>query len=402
MKPGLLIAVALGLLALAQGLGQAPRTSQSTPRPESGRTSAQTNKGEGVRPDYVGDQACAACHGEKVNSFHRTAHFLTSREPSADAILGNFTPGANVLKTANAQLSYRMDRKEDGFFETAVDGTAPDTEEQRERIDLVIGSGGKGQTYGFWNGDQLFQLPVSYWDDLGWVNSPGYRDGVADFERPVVARCLECHGTYFESAAPPPNRYRKTGYVVGMTCEKCHRPGREHVEHERTKTAAPAESGILNPAKFSRERQVDLCAWCHAGHGIPLAKSFSYVPGKPIAGYFEFPKQDPGAQLDVHGNQVELLKRSRCFQASAMTCITCHDVHAVQHDPAVFSQRCLGCHKPGTAAFPKDHTAASNCIDCHMPKQDTNLIVFSWNGKRMKPQVRNHWIKVYPGKAQAH
>ena len=41
------------------------------------------------------------------------------------------------------------------------------------------------------------------------------------------------------------------------------------------------------------------------------------------------------------------------------------------------------------------HQADSNCIDCHMPKQDTNLIVFDWKGNKRKPQVRNHWIRVY-------
>jgi len=73
----------------------------------------------------------------------------------------------------------RTDGKEPDFFQTAVAGTPPETTSHAERIALVIGSGGKGQTYLYWNGDQLFQLPVSYWVDLGWINSPGYRDGVA-------------------------------------------------------------------------------------------------------------------------------------------------------------------------------------------------------------------------------
>ncbi|MGA8489533.1 MAG: hypothetical protein WB711_03865 [Terriglobales bacterium] len=30
-----------------------------------------------------------------------------------------------------------------------------------------------------------------------------------------------------------------------------------------------------------------------------------------------------------------------------------------------------------------------------MPKQKTNLIVFNWNGRKVSPEVRNHWIKVY-------
>src|SRR2546422_8885079 len=86
---------------------------------------------------------------------------------------------------------------------------------------FVIGSGGKGQTYLFWKADQLFQLPISYWRELGqWVNSPGYRDGVANFGRPIIARCLECHASYFESLPPPDNRYSKTGFVLGITCEK--------------------------------------------------------------------------------------------------------------------------------------------------------------------------------------
>jgi hypothetical protein len=30
-----------------------------------------------------------------------------------------------------------------------------------------------------------------------------------------------------------------------------------------------------------------------------------------------------------------------------------------------------------------------------MPKQETNLIVFNFAGKQVRPQMRNHWIKVY-------
>jgi len=141
---------------------------------------------------------------------------------------------------------------------------------------------------------------------------------------------------------------------------------------------------------------MDLCAWCHAGHGSPLVPTFSYLPGEPLEKYLKVPQPDPAAPLDVHGSQVEMLERSRCFQQSAMTCLTCHDVHTVQRDLAEFSQHCLSCHKPGSAMFPKQgHPVASNCIDCHMPLQETNLIVFDQNGKKSKPKVRNHWIKVY-------
>src|ERR1700690_147607 len=228
------------------------------------------------RSNYVGDDACRACHATQVDSFHQTAHFLTSATPTEKSILGKFTPGDNILKTVNPNLYFRMDATQGGFFQTAVAGTNPRT----ERFAVVVGSGEKGQTYLFWDGDQLFQLPVSYWTDLGWVNSPGYRDGTADFERPIIPRCLECHATYFQALPPPSNRYSNTAFSLGIQCEKCHGPGREHVEQEKSKPhSSPA---ILNPARFSRDRQLDQCAWCHAGHGRQLLPSFSYLSGEPL------------------------------------------------------------------------------------------------------------------------
>jgi len=348
-----------------------------------------------AREGYLGDNACQSCHAAQFDSFHKTAHSLTSTVPDQNSILGKFTAGDNILKTSNPNLYFQMDARQGGFFQTSVAGAPPHTNSRTERFALVVGSGDKGQTYLFWDEDQLFQLPVSYWAELGWVNSPGYRDGFADFERAIIPRCLECHATYFEALPPPSNRYNTSGFTLGIQCEKCHGPGREHVALEKTKPG-PDTAHILNPAAFSRDRQMDLCAWCHAGHGQPLQPAFSYLPGNPLDKYIHFPPADPNTALDVHGNQLELLKRSRCFLSSNMTCLTCHNVHVAQHNLAEFSQRCLNCHKPGSATFAKaDHPVTTNCIDCHMLKQETNLIVFDFAGKRVKPEVRNHWIKVY-------
>ncbi|MGB7600627.1 MAG: multiheme c-type cytochrome [Candidatus Sulfotelmatobacter sp.] len=370
--------------------------SQTSVAPSStARSSPRVTKPE-VMPGYVGDTACQSCHSNKVETFHRTSHYLTSRLPEKDSILGSFAADANVMKTSNPELFFRMEQKGNDFFQTAVEGTDPFVTTRSERFAFVVGSGGKGQTYLFWKGDDLFQFPVSYWSELGWVNSPGYRDGTANFSRPIIPRCLECHGTYFEQIPPPSNRYSKTGFIVGITCEKCHGPGREHVQTFAAKSPTGASSAIINPAQFSRERQMDLCAWCHAGAGSSIQPAFSYVPGEALDKYLALPQPDPSAPVDVHGSQVEMLERSQCFQKSAMTCLTCHDVHTVQHDLSEFSQRCLSCHKPGSAMFPKrGHQVASDCIGCHMPLQETNLIVFDQNGKKARPKVRNHWIKVY-------
>jgi hypothetical protein len=350
---------------------------------------------------YAGDEKCGSCHKDKLQSFQQTAHHNTSSFPDAHSILGNFAQGQNIVKTSNPDLFFQMDQKPDGFFETAIQGMAPYTTERKERIGVVVGSGGKGQTYLFWKDDALFQLPISYWRQLGWVNSPGYRDGTANFDRPIIPRCLECHATYAESNPPSANRYIKDSLLPGITCEKCHGPGLEHVQNQTSSTRGKTVPAILNPGKFGRDRQLDLCGWCHAGAGEPVKPTFSYLPNQPLHDYLKLPEPAPDEVVDVHGGQVELLKRSRCFQSSEMTCTTCHDVHAVQNDSSAFSQRCLSCHKTGTARFPKaDHKAESDCVDCHMPAQPTSLIVFDSNGKKSTPLVRTHWIKVYAAAAE--
>lgn len=389
VKPTVTIAILLVLGARAQNRPAAaptPSLSQSVPsadQPPNGRN------------NYAGDDTCAGCHQERAGSYHRTAHYLTSRLPSKDSILGDFSPARNLLKTKNPNLYFRMEARSDGFFQTAVQGIEPYTSTRSERFGLVVGSGGKGQTFLFWKGELLFQLPISYWREVGWVNSPGYTDGVAYFDRPVNPRCLECHGTQFESLSPPPNRYRRTGFILGITCEKCHGPGQRHAQSYASKSAnVPSAAGILDPARFSRQQQMDLCAWCHAGQGLSLVPSFSYLPGEPLEKYVELSQPDPDAVIDVHGSQIELLEKSRCFQSSTMTCLTCHDVHAPEKAPAAFSEYCLGCHKLETHPA-LGQPIAEHCVDCHMPKQQTGLIVFDWQGRKISPEVRNHWIKVY-------
>jgi hypothetical protein len=295
-----------------------------------------------------------------------------------------------------------MDAKDGRFYETALWGIPPDTTPQTEPIDMVIGSGRKGQSYLYWKGDRLLQLPVSYWVELGrWVNSPGYEDGYADFARPVPPRCLECHGSYAESlpGPPPANHYEQKTMILGISCERCHGPGSAHTIRHQSGSAPVSEEAIVNPTKLSRERQVDICAQCHAGMRYPIAPAFSYVPGEPLDEYLDPDHSNPDSQVDVHGGQVALLKKSRCYQSSpAMTCSTCHNVHQPQRDASAFSAYCLKCHKvEACGIFARAGSQISNrCIDCHMPVQESKAIFTDSNGKRISARVRNHWIKVYP------
>lgn len=352
----------------------------------------------------VGDATCLACHTDKA-PFEGTAHHLTSRLPVRSAIAGSFAPGHDVLITSNPALHFRMDSTASGYYEVAVSGRAPDTTVHAERIAYVVGSGRKGQTYLYWRGNRLFELPVSYWiGPRAWMNSPGYRDGTAHFDRAVPPRCLECHATSFESVPYlyAENAYHSSTAVPGITCEVCHGSGVAHVTRERSRLrpllrriVPPA---IANPVRLPRERQLELCARCHGGLGVERAPAFSYAPGAPLAAYLELAPPPPTAALDVHDNQVALLERSRCFQSSNMTCATCHDVHRTQRDPTAISQRCLGCHTAESCGlYPERHaTLVGHCVNCHMPALTSNAIISAFAGSREQPKVRTHWIKVYP------
>src|ERR1700754_4053835 len=100
---------------------------------------------------FVGDDKCLSCH-EKQRTYLTTAHHLTSQPATATTIAGSFAAGKNILRTQR-ELLYRMEARNDVFFQTGVLGTPPDTISVSERFDLVIGSGRKGQTYLYWNKD---------------------------------------------------------------------------------------------------------------------------------------------------------------------------------------------------------------------------------------------------------
>jgi hypothetical protein len=247
---------------------------------------------------------------------------------------------------------------------------------------------------------------VSYWSDGSrWINSPGYKDGTMNFSRPVTPRCLECHATYIQALSLDPltNQYDKGSLVPGIFCERCHGPGAAHIARHQAKMSAPVGSArdtILNPAKFSRDRQVDLCALCHNGlRSEELVPAFTYEPGKPLDNYLQPSEHELASHPDVHGNQVGLLERSRCYLSSPkMSCSTCHDVHQPERPAAAYSDRCLTCHQVESCGMSKTmgHKIAENCIDCHMPVEQTTAIDSETAGQAIRPKMRNHWIKVYP------
>lgn len=349
---------------------------------------------------YAGDAACAQCHRKESEFYGATLHARDSSPATAKHIVGTFGPGQNVLHTSNPNLIVKMSAEPDGFYQTAVNLANPSSQ-LTERFDIVIGSGRHGQTYLYWEGDELYELPASYWTwSREWVTSPGFPAGQVHFDRRVVPRCLECHGSYFTSLAPPLNRFEKSSLVLGINCERCHGPGAQHVARERS-LAPPAGSNdraIVNPARLARDRQLDLCALCHAGAVQPTRPPMTFTVGDDVRDYLAIQPPTPNAPVDVHGNQVGALELSKCFASSNMTCSTCHNVHQKQENAEAFSQHCLTCHK--MQACGRYHTLGqairTRCVDCHMPIEESAKITSDSAGSTLHALLRAHQIKIYP------
>lgn len=351
-----------------------------------------------MRPgNSVGDATCISCHQEQA-AFEHTAHKLTSTLPNRATIQGSFARGQNIVRTTNPQLYFRMDTAHGAFYQTAVLGRAPDTTVRTERIAIVTGVR-KGQSYLYWRGDQLYQLPVSYWRMIGWANSPAYPDGRPNFDRAIPPRCLECHASSATQVVDARfvNRFRPDSVILGVSCETCHAAGAEHVRWEKLPLHKYLPHMIVNPVRLARTRQVDGCALCHGGIAPLETAPFTYVPGTALHKRFDMGAA-PDTVIDVHGNQVALLERSRCFRESEMSCATCHDVHREQRDPVALSGRCASCHTTQSCGLYPTYGAAleGRCVSCHMPNLPSQTVVSDHEGRRYQEMVRTHWIKVYP------
>ncbi len=342
--------------------------------------------------------SCRRCHEHIVERYLLTAHFRTSAEATARTIKGSFVAGQNVLLTGNPSVKFQMTHSMGRFLQTGVDvahGSA-----KSEGFDLVIGSGRKGQTYLYRKNGLLFELPVSYLTALrGWINSPGFRDGTIDFGRLIQPRCLECHSTEFSLVDQGGSLRYAQSYQLGLSCAKCHGDGSRHIAyHSSHRTEKPGKF-IFNAGRAPRDAKLDNCALCHSGGRQPRKPAFTYRPGARVDDYYAPPSPQESPAPDVHGNQIGLLRLSKCFRSSpSMSCTTCHDVHQTQREPAPFAQKCLVCHQgvQHKMAARLGSRLLSRCIDCHMPNEPSRALVINTPNGSFGPAYRSHRIGLYP------
>ena len=270
-----------------------------------------------------------------------------------------------------------------------------------KEIDFVLGSGNHSRTYLHQGSDgRLSELPVGWYaENKGyWAMNPGYdRPDQEDFRRQITYQCMFCHNGYPQIEVGADAARNRSAYFADL----CLAASTANAVMARgALTSKPCRAGktpegtIVNPARLSRERQLELCMQCHletTSFRLPSAITrytrsiFSYRPGEPLARLRSALRPAPKSS---HDDKFEIahaayrLRQSACFQKSdsSLLCTTCHNPHdiprgeeAARHYTAV----CLRCHAEVVQKMVASnrHTASQDCAGCHMPKRRTDDVV---------------------------
>lgn len=370
---------------------------------------------------YAEPSSCRKCHQAIYDSALLTAHFKASSPVSKNNMHGSFIAGHNTF-VYDSITKMVMENRDSGMYQILyINGK----EKEAHRFDIAFGLR-NAQTFMFWKGYNLYELPLSYYTSVNdWGTSPGYALHDPYFKRIIMRECFECHSSNINTKKDvpiPPGGFfgsqevtealEKNSLIYGIDCQRCHGPAANHVNYHSIYPEIKKTMYMATSISLNTQQKIDMCAVCHSGNDKEKLRSrFYFKPGDTLSDfYLEMPGYKDKTDYDVHGNQQRLLSESKCFlQSKTMNCSTCHDPHKnAGNDLVVYSQKCMGCHSEAgnnfcTVVTTPGMDIKTNCIDCHMPKKPSAAISFYQQGKDQLSSylLRTHQIAIYktePGK----
>jgi predicted CXXCH cytochrome family protein len=379
--------------------------------------------------EYLGSGACARCHDVEHTQWKNSLHIKMTKPVAEATIVGDFREGT---KFADHDRAYTFGMK-DGKPQVSVSfgGRAPET----FTVDYTLGAKRYQGYLSMLPEGRIYVLPV-FWHIaskrwLDWQEITPIPDGAHDLRQIWNANCFNCHGTNIvQGYDVNEKKYRSTWTEMGIGCEACHGPGREHVTLMEVWEKDPASKPKYDNSSKNRQlsdtlkifstrsseprRIYDTCAYCHgnknnvfvgfkggdnyADHALP------FLISEPI------PANDPQGEFWPDGrpnrfNRPQALTLSGCFKAGAVTCTSCHVAHGSRNEHSlkvnIYQGRngdalCTQCHSepkairpPGDQAirpsftgaglqahtFHAPESAGSRCISCHMSDVNWRLLI---------------------------
>ncbi len=348
----------------------------------------------------VHSKVCASCHSAQAKTYQATGMGRSFSSATLEQMPSKLDkPAAFYHKPSDRY--YQITHREGRFFMRRHQLTPDGREENvvEAEIHYVVGSGNHSRTYLSRTSDNhLLQLPVSWYSENGGTlaMSPGYdTPNHQDFRRKVAFNCMSCHNGYPQLAAgkdlPGNEPIYPTNMPQGIDCQRCHGNGLAHLEAlKKGLPVAEVKRAIVNPARLSSERQMEVCMQCHletTSFELPGAIQrydrgvFSYQPGEALADHQLHFDHAPGTG---HDGKFEIasaayrLRQAACFLKSSgkLSCTTCHNPHNIPLGEAAqthYTEVCRSCH--ATALATSKHKPQANCISCHMPKRRTDDVI---------------------------
>ena len=349
--------------------------------------------------DYVDTRLCAQCHAKIYEAYQRTGMARSLYRPVGANTVEDYGVN-NRYYHAASDTHFTMIERSGKYYQRRyqIGYQGKETNVDEKEIDFVMGSGNHVRTYLHrTNTGALLELPLAWYAEKGgyWAMNPGYdKPDQPNARRKISLECMFCHNAYPDIAARHDQLQSEPVFSgvlpEGIDCQRCHGPGRRHIQVAGQKGAGRAAivSAIVNPARLAPARQMEICMQCHLEtDSMPFPHSitkydrgpFSYRPGEALANFILFfdHAARPGEDRFQIVSSVYRLQMSACFRKSngALQCTTCHDPHGISRDREAAA--CLRCHAAliRQAAASGPHTASANCIECHMPKRRTSDVV---------------------------
>ena len=376
---------------------------------------------------YVGAESCRACHPHEHETWHHSYHRTMTQIAGDHSIIPEFD-GRELVDFGR---THRISKDDEGYWveiderKHVASETPREPPENRTRHRVVMTTGSH-HMQAFWfstgNGREIELFDFAYKrDEQQWmpvhalfINPPGAGQSTRGRWN---TSCNKCHATH-----PEPRIHEDPPDTIvaefGISCEACHGPGEDHVQHHRNPAnryrqhfVDDADPTVVDPMTLDPARQSEVCGQCHsvnkaldmAGHHRWEEHGFDFRPGDALQDEREVQREGErwfwsDGMVRVSGREYNGLSVSPCFthgdpDRGVLSCISCHDMHPEdERSWEEWSDDQLGVGMRGNAActqcheeYEEDDALAAHShhspggggslrYDCHMPHTTYGLL----------------------------